>query len=121
MTPPRTVAEWRAALNLDKFKLASFDRRGWGIVVSSGGRSRMRERRLLVGALEDTRLGALRASLVPEPEAERAPVITDDPRRPIASSEDAIAAFDRLGSDRKAAAELGISRTQLRRLRGKDT
>jgi hypothetical protein len=37
---------------------------------------------------------------------------------PIATPEDAVEAFERLGSDRKAAVELGISRTQLRRLRG---
>lgn len=37
---------------------------------------------------------------------------------PIATPEEAIAAYDKYGSDRKAASTLGISRTQLRRLRG---
>lgn len=39
---------------------------------------------------------------------------------PIATPEQAHRAFAEYQSDRKAAAALGISRTQLRRLRGKD-
>lgn len=63
------------------------------------------------------------ASGVTEPESlpPIRPTVTDDPRQPVASREDAIAAFAQFGSDRKAAQELGISRTQVRRLRGVDT
>jgi hypothetical protein len=48
------------------------------------------------------------------------PATTDDPHRPLVSREEAIEAYERLGSDRKAATALGISRTQVRRLRGVD-
>jgi hypothetical protein len=43
------------------------------------------------------------------------------PREPIATGEDAAAAYTEHRSERKAARALGVSRTQLRRLLGKQT
>lgn len=81
---PRTVTEWRVALTLAEFELDSFDRRWAGRVF----RSKDHERRLLLGALEDARLGVLRALAVPAPETQ-APVTL--PAEPEAEPADNLA------------------------------
>jgi hypothetical protein len=62
-------------------------------------------------------LAAIRATTPYAPASKPA---RDPNAGPVATPEEAEEAFRQYGSDRKAAEALGISRTQLRRLRGKE-
>jgi hypothetical protein len=70
---PRTVAEWNRAAALASAELDSFDRRWTGVVF----RSKDHNRHELVAALEDARLGLLRA--IHEAEDLTAPEPSPDP------------------------------------------
>jgi hypothetical protein len=65
-----------------------------------------------------TEVAERRRASIPVPKADASPA--GGPEGPIASPEQAVAAYREYGSDRKAARALGISRTHLRRLRGVD-
>lgn len=64
------------------------------------------------------RQGKIRIAALRRQMTDARPVEAGGPSAPIATREQAHEAYQEHGSDRKAARALGISRTQLRRLRG---